>query len=85
MPDMETNSSVFLMWDDAEGTVDEYIIQYTIDRTDMTQSVSVNGNLTSYLLTGLDAGTSYVVVIITMNSNGNSTASPSVAFSTGGT
>ncbi len=63
--------------------MDEYIIQYSIlaPGSDV-MSVRVNGSETMFLLTGLDTGITYRVIIITVNSNGNSTANEAAQFST---
>ncbi len=63
--------------------MDEYIIQYSILVSGFNvMSVRVNGSETMFLLTGLDTGTTYRVVIITVNANGNSTANEAAQFTT---
>lgn len=73
-----------LTWIEAEGVVDQYLIRYTKQRENIAFNITIPGSLTSYSLTGLTPGTTYSVVILTLNSNGISPPSPQSLFTTDG-
>lgn len=76
----DTNATI--SWTEATGDVEGYIIQYTHILEGRVLNVIVNGTNTSFTLTGLEPTSDYVLVIFTVNSNGQSPASPTITFTT---
>ena len=58
-----------------------YIILYTRIADDREFNVTVNGSVTSITLTGLEVLLEYRLVILTVNSDGDTAASSAITFS----
>ena len=61
-----------------------YIILYTRIADDREFNVTVNGSVTSITLTGLEVLLEYRLVILTVNSDGDTAGSSAITFSTYG-
>ena len=79
-----TRTSVTLSWNDPGGDVDSYLITVTHGQLGTRFNVIVDGSTTVYVLMDLDPGTTYQVLIFSVNSNGLSIASPSHMIDTEG-
>ena len=85
MVTMLSDTYATITWTEAAGDVDMYIVLYTLISEDREFNASVDGSDTTFTLTGLEPASEYHVVILTVNSDGDSAASPVTTFTTLGT
>ena len=79
-----SDTSATITWTAAFGEVDMYIIQIVDVSMNTIINQSVNSSVTSFTLTGLNPISDYRVVILTVDSDGNTAASDVTTFTTYG-
>lgn len=77
-----SDTSATITWTEAFGDVDTYIIMYTRITVDGQFFVTIDSSVTSFTLTGLEALSEYSLLILTVNSDGDTAAGPAITFTT---
>lgn len=80
-----SDTSATITWTPAAGDVAQYTIMYTNIAAGIDFTANVSGSVTTFTLTGLEPVSGYRVVILTVNSDGDSATSPVTTFTTFGT
>ena len=80
--------SLIVSWEppieiDHNGPIISYIIQYTRVKSSDTEMVTVNGQTTRIVISGLDGSADYTVAVAVMNINGTGPSSSLVVGSSG--
>ena len=72
----DSANSAYVKWNDTSKNESGFIIEKSLDKKGWTEAGRVGANVTSYTMTGLNAGTKYYVRVKAFNASGTSTPSP---------